>query len=108
MDGPVGAQGDQHSLFDGQFQIGVGSELTAFRILPRERQHSRISPASQMCHVACGTIEGETGQNGRVPLKNYYPEETFLILRDQSDKVYWQGNVPEPAKSGWAKVEFSK
>jgi hypothetical protein len=67
-----------------------------------------ISCFNVACGTGCGTIQGETDQNGRVLLKDYYPEEMFLILRDHSDKVYWQGNAPEPAKSGWTKVEISK
>ncbi len=58
------------------------------------------------CGAGCGTVEGETDQNGRVLLKDYYPEEMYLILRDHSDKVIWQGNVPASASSGWTKIEI--
>jgi len=67
-----------------------------------------ISCLSVACGAGCGLIEGETDQNGRVVLKEYYPEEVYLILADHNDKVYWQGPVPPPAKSDWTRVEISK
>ena len=65
-----------------------------------------ISCLDHCCGACCGTIEGETDQNGRVLLKDYYPEEIRLVLVDSTGKVHWQGNVPEPDKSGWNKIEI--
>jgi hypothetical protein len=65
-----------------------------------------ISCYNVACGTGCGTVEGETDQKGRVLLKDYYPEEMFLILMDHSDKVRWQGDVPKPALSSWTRIEI--
>ena len=67
-----------------------------------------ISCLNVACGAGCGKIEGETDQKGRVLLRDYYPEEIYLILTDPSGKGYWQGQVPEPERSGWTKVEIVK
>jgi hypothetical protein len=67
-----------------------------------------MSCRDHCCGACCGTIEGETDNNGRVLLKDYYPDEIVLHLRDRSDKVYWQGAVPRPDKSGVARIDIQK
>ncbi len=39
------------------------------------------------CRTGCGAVQGESHQNGRALVKDYYLEETYLILMAHSDKV---------------------
>ncbi len=91
--------------------------LFAFRLLNPIRQNPKnIRPCSiklqlitcynVACGAGCGTVQGETDENGRVLLKDYYPEEMYLILMDHQDKVRWQGNVLVTATSGWITIEI--
>jgi len=65
-----------------------------------------MSCVDHCCGACCGTLEGETDQNGRVLLKDYYPELIRLVLMERSGGICWQGNVPEPSGEGWTKIEI--